>query len=141
MINPAVALVVEYVKNGSAMLTGGGAVIAAYVAWGGPLPATQTFVEGKITAVQKSIDDSNASTAKRIEGLTATTLDLQLSSVVQQKARLRYESRATASLIAKADVASRATLDRRSAEINDELSVLDAEATSLRSRIEKLRQP
>ena len=130
MITASLLSATELLKNAAAALGAGGVIVGAYVAAGLPLPATQAFVDARIATV-----------VQRIDGLNATTLDLQLQTITAQKARLRFELKATETLVAKADVASRVTLNRRGAEINDELTALDVYAATLRTRIDQLRQP
>lgn len=130
MIPTALLGLAEHVKNAAATLGAGGAVVTLYVSAGLPLPATQAFVETKVAAV-----------AVKIDALNASTLELQRQAIVQRKARLRFELGANAALTPKAEPARRVTLERRSAEISDELAELDRDDIELRSRIDKLRQP
>lgn len=141
MLSSAIAAAFEHTKNLAATLGAGGVVVSVYVSAGMPLPATQAFVEAKVSTVVARIDASDATSAKKIDALNASTLELQRKSIVQQKARLRFEAQANASIVSKADPARRATLERRAAEIGDELGELDREDEGLRGRIEKLRQP
>ncbi|MRI52347.1 hypothetical protein D8770_00040 [Methylobacterium sp. DB1607] len=133
--------ILEHAKTGAAALGVGGTFLAAYTSLGLPLPASQAFVETKVATVVKSIDDSNTATARKIDGLAVTTLELQRQAIVQQRARLRFENSANASLYPKAEGVRRVTLERRSAEIQDEMTELDRTDEDLRTRITKLRQP
>lgn len=131
----------EHAKNLAAALGVGGVLLSAYASSGMPVPASQAFVDARVATLVAKIEASDVATAKKIDGLAATTLELQRKAIVQQKARLRFELQANASLQAKADVARRVTLERRSAEIQDEVTELDRDDEGLRARIEKLRQP
>lgn len=131
----------DHAKNLAAALGVGGTLLAAYASSGMPVPASQAFVEAKVSTVVAKIDASDAATARKIDGLAATTLELSRKSIVQQKARLRFELTANASLLPKADIARRVTLERRSAEIVDEIAELERDDTGLRDRIDKLRPP
>lgn len=141
MIPAALGGAVEHAKNLAAALGVGGVLFSAYASSGMPVPASQAFVETKVSAVVAKIDASDLITAKKIDGLAATTLELQRKAIVQQKARLRFELGANAATVSKADPARRVTLERRSAEISDELAELDRDDVELRTRIDKLRQP
>jgi hypothetical protein len=132
---------VDQAKTAAAALGVGGTFLGAYVSLGLPLPASQPFVESKVAAVVAKIDASDATTGKKIDGLSATVLELQRKAITTQKARLRFEAGANAALSPKADAARRVTLERRSAEIQDELADLDRDDEGLRLRIEKLRLP
>lgn len=132
---------VDQAKNLAAALGVGGVLLSAYASSGMPVPASQGFVRAEVGTVVARIDTSDLATAKKIDGLAATTLELQRKAIVQQKARLRFEARANASLLPKADPARRATLERRSAEVEDEIAELDRDDEGLRARIERLRQP
>ncbi|WP_238277272.1 MULTISPECIES: hypothetical protein [Methylobacterium] len=133
--------ILEYGKTAAATLGVGSALLAAYTSMGLPLPASQAFVEGKVRTVVDKIDASDTVTARKIDNLAATTLELQRKAIVQQKARLRFETSANGSLLTKADPARRVTLERRSAEIQDELQDLERDDDELRQRIGRLRQP
>ncbi len=131
----------ELAKNVAAALGVGGVIFSAYASAGLPIPASQAFVETKVSAVVDRINESDVATGKKIDGLTATTLELQRKSIVQQRARLRYEFGANTTLTAKADAVRRVALERRAAEISDELAELDRDDVELRARIDKLLQP
>ncbi|UMY19151.1 hypothetical protein MMB17_07580 [Methylobacterium organophilum] len=131
----------EHGKTGAAILGVGGTFLAAYTSLGLPLPASQAFVEAKIATVVTSIDASNSATSKKIDGLAVSTLELQRQAIVQQRARLRFETAANAAVYPKADSVRRVTLERRSAEIQDEMAELERNDEDLRARITKLRQP
>ena len=131
--------IVEHGKNILAAAGVGSALLGAYAASGLPIPASQGFVEQKVATVVTKIDASDLATAKKIDALNASTLELQRKSIVQQKARLRFEAQANASLLPRADSVRRVTLERRSAEIRDELADLDRDDEALRMRIEKLK--
>lgn len=131
----------ELAKNVAAALGVGGVIFSAYASAGLPIPASQAFVETKVSAVVDRINESDVATGKKIDGLAATTLELQRKSIVQQRARLRYEFGANTALTAKADAVRRVALERRAAEISDELAELDRDDVELRARIDKLRQP
>ncbi|MGU3539955.1 hypothetical protein [Methylobacterium sp. A54F] len=136
-----ISVLIEHAKTGAAALGVGGSFLAAYTALGLPLPASQAFVEGKVATVVSRIEASDLATGKKIDGLAATTLELQRKAITQQKARLRFELGANTALAPKAEPARRVTLERRAAEIQDELADLDRDDEGLRGRIERLRQP
>ncbi|SFG88248.1 hypothetical protein [Methylobacterium gossipiicola] len=132
---------IEYAKTAAAALGVGGVLFSAYATAGLPIPASQEFVEAKVGAVVDRINESDVVMGKKIDVLSATTLELQRKSIVQQRARLRYEFGANTALATKADAVRRVALERRAAEISDELAELDRDDVDLRARIDKLRQP
>lgn len=121
-------LVYDQAKNIAAALGVGGVLVSAYATSGLPVPASQSFVEAKIGSV-----------VSRIDGLTASTLELSRRNIIQEKARLRFELQANAGLMPKADPVRRVTLERRSAEIGDQIAQLDRDDEGLRTKIEKLK--
>lgn len=133
--------IIEHAKTGAAALGVGGTFLAAYTSLGLPLPASQAFVEAKVATVVSRIEASDLGTGKKIDGLAATTLELQRKAITQQKARLRFELGANTAIAPKAEPSRRVTLERRSAEIQDEIADLDRDDEGLRARIEKLREP
>lgn len=135
------AAVLEHAKTVAAALGVGGVLASAYATSGLPVPASQAFVKSEVGLVVAKIDASDLATAKKIDGLAATTLELQRKGIVQSKARLRFELAANGSLLSKADPARRITMERRSAEIEDEIRDLDRDDANLRERIERLRAP
>lgn len=100
----------------------------AYIYVGLPIPATQAFVRAEVAGVSGKID-----------GLAIVQLELQRRQIIQTRARLRYELAANASQRSRVDAAYRLTLDRRSAEIGDELASLDREDQDLSGRISRMR--
>lgn len=136
-----IAAIIEHAKTAAAALGVGGVLFSAYASSGLPIPASQGFVRTELAQVVAKIDASDLSTARKIDGLAATTLELQRKGIIAGKARLRFEAAANASLINKADPARRMTLERRASEIDDEIKELDRDDESLRMRIERLKQP
>jgi hypothetical protein len=134
-------LIIEHAKNVAAVLGVGGVLFSAYATAGLPVPASQAFVKSEVGLVVTKIEASDVATARKIDGLAATTLELLRKGIVQSKARLRFELAANASLLPKADPSRRVTLERRASEIEDEIRDLDRDDTNLRDRIERLKAP
>lgn len=100
----------------------------SYVATGLPIPASQAFVRAEVASVSGKID-----------GLALGQLELQHQQILDTRARLRSELAANNAQRAKVAAAYRLTLDRRSAEISDELAGLDRKDQDLTGRIGKMR--
>ncbi|RVU17513.1 hypothetical protein [Methylobacterium oryzihabitans] len=119
---------IHHGKTAAAAIGVVGSLGAAYLASGLPVPATQAFVRAEVAGV-----------AGKIDGLTLAQLELQRRTLVHTRARLRAELTASGALRARADAVHRLALDRRAAEIGDELAELEREDEGLRLRIDRLR--
>lgn len=100
------------------------AIGSAYVALGGPLPATIAYVDAKIATVIASVGD-----------VKVTILEGQLRDIGSQRALLRNERGAIARTVERAPEATRLVLARRLGDIDDALARLTREEESVAAKL------